>query len=769
MHSIPVAVLIAGLMTGTAHAQDTRGQEVQGQEAQPDSDAEQSFGEIVVTAQKREQSVQDVPITMSAFGAEELRELRINEASDIAYQVPQVQVQTGFNQPYFAVRGIGINEFSGNTDSPVAVHFNEVYLSRATQTAVALFDVERIEVLKGPQGTLFGRNTTGGSVNIYARAPTSTFTAGAMLTVANYGRFDTEGFISGPITDTLAARASWTTQQATRGIATNLYDGSTMGRPDRFAGRFQLQWTPSSATLVNLMVFGSGDHSTLQPFGNIGVVTPEGAAAIQADPVHNSPLDYLCPAYLNGTVQADTPGCVNTTGYKESDNDPLTTNSDAPNRVDNSGIGAILRVEQDLGFARLTALGSYMEFERVNREDSIESPYRDLEINWYNKIKEYTLETRLASQGDGPFSYVMGLYYQRDDLDVTNTAYLDQNPSYGLFVSTVYTQTTDAYAAFGQAEYQLTPWLSLAGGLRYSREDKSFVGATPFEIAGMTEPYGKRATLLDPIGYLAVADMSRSDENLSWMIGLNARPNPDLLIYGHVERGFKSGGFNGGFAFSSAEFSTFEPERITAYELGFKSNLAGDRLTFNGAVFHYLYDNPQVNADAPGAVAPISTNADSSKYFGLEAELTWRPTREVTLRLGYGYLDAEMGTFSVGGVSYSGNRPINAPRHSLNALARYEHEVFDGYSASFMVDANYRSSRYLEATNTINSLVDGYGLVNARVALRSDRDDWEVALWVKNITNHIYPTYVNDLPSFGYIDVVYGEPRTYGVTLSKTF
>lgn len=615
MHTISAAALLFGLWTGAAHAQGA---------AAGHDDAQES-DELVVTAQKRAQSVQDVPITMSAFGAETLRELRITEASDIAYQVPQVQVQTGFNQPYFAVRGIGINEFSGNTDSPVAVHFNEVYLSRATQTSVALFDVERMEILKGPQGTLFGRNTTGGSVNIFARAPTQDNSAGANITFANYGRFDTEGFLSGPLSDTVAARLSWATQQATEGVAENRYDGSTMGEPDRFAGRLQLQWDPSAATSVNLMLFGSGDRSTLQPFENIGVVTPAGAAAIQADPINNSPLSYLCAAYLNGTVTAADPTCVNTTGYSEPDNDPFTTNSDAPNRVDNSDYGAILRGEHDFGFAAFTAVGSYMEFERVNREDSIASPYRDLEINWCNFIQEYTFEARLSSNSSGPLSYVVGVYYQKDDLGVTNTAFLDQNPSYGLIVSTVYDQETEAYAAFGQAEYEVSPWHSLIGGLRYSEEEKTFVGATPFQIAGMAEPYGPRATLPTPLGNLATADLARSDSNLSWKVGFTARPWDSVMFYGHVERGFKSGGFNGGFAFSNAEFSEFEAEEITAYEVGVKSTLADGRVVLNAAIFRYEYENPQVNADAPGAVAPISTNADTSEYLGFEAELTWRP------------------------------------------------------------------------------------------------------------------------------------------------
>ena len=185
--------------------------------------------EIVVTAQKRAQSVRDIGIAVAAFDNDDLQELNTDFAVNVANYTTNVQVQTGFNQPYFNIRGLGINEFSGNTDSPVAIHVDDVFLSKATQASIAMFDVERVELLKEPQGTLFGRNTTGGSVNIITRKPNDEFEAGVDISYGNYERLDTEGYISGPLSDQVSARLSWATKNSSKGVTFNQFDNSRTG------------------------------------------------------------------------------------------------------------------------------------------------------------------------------------------------------------------------------------------------------------------------------------------------------------------------------------------------------------------------------------------------------------------------------------------------------------------------------------------------------------------------------------------------------------
>lgn len=712
--------------------------------------------EVVVTAQKRAQSTQDIGIAITALDSDSLRELNVEYAVDVANYVSNVQVQTGFGQPYFAVRGLGINEFSGNTDSPVAIHIDDVFLSKAAQATLASFDIERVEVLKGPQGTLFGRNTTGGSVNIITKRPSKEFEAGIDLSLANYQRVDTDAYISGPLTENLLGRLSFTRKHSSEGISKNEFDGGRIGNVDSWAARGQLLWEPSDATSVSLSYTLTEDDSQPLSYGHRGAINPATGTP--------------CAAYLDGSLRSNTQGCTNFLGYQSTNDDPFTVNTNKANQLENDGDLAILRVEHDFGRVLLTSVTGYSTFTRDQFEDTAATADRYAEINWYNDIEELTQEIRLNSTGADKLNWVAGLYYQKDKVEVVNSLALIDLAN--IFRSAEYVQETKAVAVFGQIDYAFNDQFELIVGLRYSEEDKELLGNAFLQDPSI-EPVAPISRLTSPFLTLATTGVNPAqldDSDLSWKLGLNYHPDDDSLVYLSATRAFKSGGFEGGFPGAEAGFNAFDSEQITAYELGLKTYLFNKTLSLNAAAFHYEYKNAQVNADVVGIPVPVTTNAEKAVYDGLELDLWWRPTLGLDIKLGVGYLDGEYGEFSSSGVSQAGNVPVNSPEFTVTSLIRYQQTVNDDIDAVFLLDAKWTDEKFLESSNSLVSIQESYTLLGARVALLSEQDNWEIALWGKNLSNTEYLTYVNDVgASFGFVLDIYGLPRTFGLTLTKTW
>lgn len=712
--------------------------------------------EVVVTAQKRSQSIQDIGISISSFDANSLKELKVEHAADVANYVSNVQVQTGFGQPYFAVRGLGINEFSGNTDSPVAIHMDDVYLSKAAQATMASFDIERIEVLKGPQGTLFGRNTTGGSVNIITNKPSQDFSAGLDVTAANYQRVDLDGHINGAITETVSGRFSFTRKKNSEGIVRNTFNNDRIGGADSWAARAQLLWEPSDTTQVLFSYTATQDDSQPLPYGHRGAI----------DPLTGT----VCSAYADGSLTSSTPGCSNFLGFQDTDNDPFTVNTNKPNQLKNEGDLAVLKIEQDVGGLLLTSVTGYSTFTRDHFEDTAATPSRYAEINWYNDIEEFTQEIRLNSDSDGDLNWVAGLYYQYDEVEVVNS--LASVDLLGLFRSAEYTQKTEAAAIFGQFDYAVSDDLEFILGLRYSRENKELEGRALLQ-PGSIEPLAPKSRLTSPNVVLVDTGGNPAeidDSDISWKLGVNYHPNEETLTYASITKGFKSGGFEGGFPSPGSGFNAFDAEEITAYDVGVKTYLLDRTLSINAAAFHYDYKNAQVNADIPSIPIPVTTNAEGAQYDGAEIDLWWRPAEGLDVKVGVGYLDGVYGEFSSGGVSQAGNTPVNSPEFTATSLLRYEKNITDNMNLILLADVKWTDDKFLESSNSLVSVQESYALFGGRVSLESISQGWNVSLWGKNLGNEEYLTYVNDLgPTFGFVLDIYGLPRTFGLSVSKSW
>ncbi|MFC7051000.1 TonB-dependent receptor [Emcibacter nanhaiensis] len=730
--------------------------------------AEMVLEEITVTAQKRSESLQDVGITMSAFTENDMKDLNVGDTQEIAANIPNVQVNYGFGQNAFNIRGLGINEFSSNLDSPVAVHLDEVYISKNFMTGMILFDVERVEALKGPQGTLFGRNTTGGSVNFYTRKPTEEFEAGATLGYGNYKSFQGEAYISGPLSDRVQGRLSGMFVDQGDGFYENVTLGEDEGKTKKYALRGQLQWTGEDTSVLGSLHYGK-DTSEMPPYEGIGIFTPESLAA-------GTPA--FCTPYLDGTVTGASSGCVRgTDGLYPGDDDPFTSEGDFKHDADNTSIGGMLRIEHDFDGLTLTSISGVEYFERDQRENSDGSPLSTIDVYWYQKITQYTQELRLTSDSDGIWNYILGAYYEHDDLEDADYLTVAAGAAPGYY--THFNQDVDALAVFFHNDIDVTDTLSLVAGVRWSWEKTAIDGGTSagtgiISDGGIQMP---DTILVD----LAVSNdidggNSRTDEDVSFKVGIEWKPElsgetfDDLLVYFNISTGFRSGGYNAAFAGSQDAFTSLAPEKITAYEGGIKATLADRRLQWNAAVFRYDFRDGYINVDSDTAPVPVTINAADIETWGAETDLHWLPLDGMDIKLGAAWLDAAIESdITSGGTSLKGFHPVNSPEWSMNGQIRYEFNLTDDILMSVSGSANWRDKQYLEAINAPANLEDSYWLVDARATIFSADDSWSVSLWGKNLTDTEYRTYVNDLPGFGWMLNIYGPPRTYGITASFNF
>lgn len=748
-------LLCAAAMPTLAQAQDAR--------SQPASDPGSADGisEIVVTAQKRSQSVQDVGITMSALSADALAQANVTDVTDIVGLVPSVQANYGAGQVAFNVRGIGTNDFAGNLDSPIAVNLDEVYQSKTFMTGLLLFDVDRLELLKGPQGTLFGRNATGGTVNFYTRRPLDTFGAGVTASYDSYQTVRTEAFVTGPLGQAVSARLSGMFVDQGQGFYRNITRSGRDANEKKWAIRGQLQF--DNGTTFALLTVGAGEQTgTLQPYEGVGVFTPASLAA-------GSPVP--CAAYLAGRATGGDPNCVRgTDGRSPGDNNPFTSNNNTPHEVNNRSFEARLRIEHDLGFATLTSLTGYQYFWRRQNEDADGGPTDTIDLFYNQKIRQLTQELRLSSAGQSRWNYVAGLYMERDWFDNADYAETARGAAAGIF--SPFQQNTTAFAAFANSDYAVTDTLSLVQGVRYSREYIRFNGGTVLALGAIGYPPRPTTTLAQ----LSFADTSRTDDDATFKAGVEWRPAlasdviDKLLIYGSLSTGFRSGGYSATFATVQSSLTSLAPEKITAYEAGFKSTLANRKLQVNAAAFHYQFTDGYISVDVPNSLVPITVNAAKISSYGVEADVQWRPVRAIELAVGGSWLDSKLGgDITQGGVSLSGNRTVQSPHWTIAARGSLTQPISDTVQAVLAVNSSYRSAQFFETNNSPNSREPGYWLVDANLRIEGDDGRWSIGAFVKNLTKTTYRTYVNDLPGFGFIINIYGNPRVFGLSGSVKF
>ncbi len=711
--------------------------------------------EVVVTAQKREQSLFDVGISISVISGEELAKLRVDEIADVSRHISNMNVKStlGATNPVVTIRGVGLNDFNANSNPTAGVYIDEVFLTSTAMMGFQLFDMERVEVLKGPQGTLYGRNTTAGAVSFVTRKPTRELEAFASAGYGDYRLFETEAAVGGPLTEALGFRVAAKWQDQGEGFSRNRTTGADFGAADRFAWRAQLAWDAGEDMTATLNVHGGTDRSNSHGIEHFGT----------QDPVTFD----ICQPILAGRI--DPASCVDFFGYSDTDGDPYTGDYNLLSTVEVKSLGAVLRFDVDLGALQLSSVTGYESLERDQAEDFDASVFRSVDSTWDANIDQYSQELRLSSDGS-TVNWLAGLFYSYDEVDTGDGNRFDLSDLLLTVVSTDWRQRTQSAAVFGHLEWPLTESLSLVTGLRFTWEEKEFTGGTTD-----LNPLGA-SCILDPAcapGFtgpfvLTATDASIDDTDLSGTVGLNYKPAEDWLLYGTVGKGFKSGGFFGGVTFSNAELAPFASEQLIAYETGFKGKLAGDTLQLGGAVFYYDYQDIQTFIQvALGGLSVLKLgNVDTAEVRGFDLDLTWRPARGLDLRAGVGFVDTELGAFnSAAGPQSAGKELPNAPKLTFDGRVAYEWPLGAELTMSFAVDASYTDEVFKEAVNFGYLAAPDYWLTNARLALAASDSRWELAAWARNLADEAYVVDAFD-NGVGNGIRLYGEPRTYGLTFT---
>ncbi|HEY2676263.1 MAG TPA: TonB-dependent receptor [Steroidobacteraceae bacterium] len=705
-----------------------------------DSAAADELTEIVVTAQRREEPAQRVGIAMSVLSGQALADKSINYVNDLQNAVPSLQVEPAFGsgQPQFRLRGVGFIDYTSNNTSPVGVSLDGVAYALPIQTQGQLFDIDRVEVLRGPQGTLYGRNTTGGEINFISNRPTADGHAGLLLEYGSHNALDAEGFVSGRITDELLGRLSVATEQG-GAWQRNRVTGQSLGDKAKIAMRGQLQWNPSAGIDVRLGVHLAQDKSDEQGLYLLKPFTPgSGAATVPADTSRYVTGWQLAPAFAKiiGRPPDSKPG------------------------LDNSNNGVDLTADVDFGAAKLTSITAYNKLIRREYADWDATQYNDSDEYLNSDLNVFSQEVRLTSTGAGKFGWVTGVFYSDEDL--REDFYSDLTDRLGGIALTNYEQVANSLGVFAQGNYQFTESLKGILGVREDHETRELKNLNTAFLPGVPSFTG---------GALGGSITSNLP---SGKIALDYQAAPDTLIYGSISRGVKSGGFTAHNTLSAPAADPFEPEKLTAYEVGVKSDAARN-LRVNASLFYYRYKDQQILGKVFDEVSQSYigrfVNADS-RISGGEVELEWHPREgfSVSQYAGFaeGYYTSRLLNSDVPPVDYNGE-PESFPKWSYGGDLSYSWTV-GGYRLT--AESNYSfhdtySQFFLLGSNDFT--IPKYWLANANFSLAPARGaPWTATLWGRNIFNRSYDITRNFfLPSSEVAAA--GEPATVGIRLTYKY
>ena len=726
--------------------------------------------EIIVTAQKREQDISDVGISITAYSGQQLKQLGITSTLQLDDMVPGLMV-TDFGSgttTQFTIRGSAQLDFADHQEPPVAVYSDGIYNSYMGGIAFSFFDIDRIEVLRGPQGTLFGRNATGGLVHVISNKPTRENEGYLELTGGEFGQIRGEGVLSGPIGDTLSGRLSLAYEN-TDGYQENRI-GPDVNDVDNFSGRAQLLFEPNDDLSVHITgnwgiddAYGQGYsiRPALNDIGGLPGLPGDGLTKIGT----TEQQDAFCAAWL-GPPFPLAPGATDCFGFTEPDDgdNKIAINELGFFKRDHYGITGKIEWAISDGL-KIVSITNWQDFEKQYLEDVDGTP--EPLFTYQQGVDSEQISQELQIQGETDrLKWVAGAYYLNIDseylvvTDVLNCCLVEFDNNIAL--------ETESYAVFLQAEYALTDQFTFIGGFRWTEDEKD-IAATPLCFnAGPAEAFGLPA---DPCDFFfgGTAQVgpplasNRSEGEWSGVFELDWTPSDGLLVYAKYSRGNKAGGFNAGatFLFDAASVFSFDGEVLKSYEGGIKAALFNGRARLNASVFHYDYENFQ-NFSAQG-INLIVFNTDAENT-GAEIELIANPFEGWEFLLGLSLQDAKQKDVTFAGAARDMPMP-NAPDVTFNGLGRYEWPMLGGSMAT-QVDFNYVDRRALNGIDH-PALFDGsYVVANARVDYTTSDGRWELGLWVKNFTGTDYVATVFDLSTFtGILIDVPTPPRWFGGTV----
>jgi iron complex outermembrane receptor protein len=728
---------------------------------------------ITVTASRRVESINRVDISLSVINSAEIESLNLlslPELASMAQNVSLFEDYPGAGIPTWVIRGVGLQDFNSNNTPAAAVYLDGSYQVSTVMGAAGLFDTQQVEILKGPQGGLYGRNTSGGAVLLNTRRARQRETSGYIQ--AGYGSWERSqitGAVNFPVTSTLAMRLSMKGEASNDGWQQSISSGETHGERDRWDFRSWMAYEPNEAVSLQWKIQGGYDNSDIPLGRSIGLYDK------------SVPGDF-CSAALAG--MRDDANCISfagvnqlVAGNRQPENialqalDGSRVYSDPLNRQGNDYVSSLLELSVEFSGLTIQSLTTFDNFGYgVDLDlDGSEGEYGHRLGS--SDIRVYSQELRLLSADDSPLQWLAGLNWTEEDFSERRDFNLRDNGLVGLGQGKLqYEQETSSFAAFADASYGLAPQWRLDGTLRYTDEEKTYSDGA-FYIPRATPIYFVRNLRAD----------YALDENFSGSVSLNWIPDDDRILYLKYSRGFKSGGFYGGFPFRPAEIEPYREETIAAWELGFRQNWADRNLQMAAAVFHYDYQDVQgfirdINPITGTGIDRLANQGDAS-HDGMELELLWRPMDRLRLELGLGWLDAvftssSIRTANIEGnlVPLSGRRPW-APRFNGYFMAGWQHEILSDSLVDFTLLYDYRSTFSGAPASAVDKAVNelpGYGLLQVAATLTSSGTPWEAGVWVRNLLDKEYRVRTKGDGLDSYMDI-YGEPRSVGFTLQYMF
>jgi len=796
------AMLLAmtALLPGLAHAQ----------EASPAPQGETGASDIVVTAQRREQKLNDVGIAVSVVSAKDLRALNINNATDIVRAIPNLKYNAyGSSQVVFNIRGVSQNDYGDQQEPPVAVYQDDSYAASITTAGFPIFDLARTEALRGPQGTLFGRNATGGAVQFISNQPTHQFGGYASATTGSFNQSVFEGAINGGLTDTLAARISGIYDRDSGYIKNPLPGGADLGANNHWATRGILQWDPGSDFHARLTVrYARADRErqagvyTLTPACPNAQFQGELLAANQVCDYWNN---YGGVSYNNGVPGSVANGYANPAIAASQGGNPWRTYSAGENYVDRKQFAATLRLEGKVGAFDVTSITDYQNLAKfyIESDDGVPGlPYVEGAA-----LPPFT--TGPCASAPTITCYASGtIFYQRARTqqitqELRAAANLGANyltfgafgmlltGNYGAKYATPFDQydptvrfyqRTRSFAVFAQDEYKFDDHWKLIVGARYWRDSKLAWYTAKEAISGLSVNWGPSGiNFFDPTGAADAAGITVTPsaakptyDGVTARAELDYKPGPDTLIYASYNRGSKSGGFTfstgtpfpGQALIDTLNNIPYRPETLNDYELGLKTKIGRD-VQLNLAAFYYDYKNYQAYVQV-GYTQLVRNLPATIK--GIEAELTAHPIEGFTLQGSAAVQDSKVKNVLLpDGATLVNHDLPQAPGFSGNALVRYEFGV-GGARVSLQGDALYTGKFCFSVLCAPDEREGAYHVENARIGVIPAGGKLELAFFVNNLFNRVYRSYAFDGSLYwGDALSVYGKPRTWGLTARMNF
>jgi outer membrane receptor protein involved in Fe transport len=748
--------------------------------------ADDTLEEIVVTAQRRAERLQDVPLAITALSGADLAEHGVRQAGDITASVPNMLLNSPYGpeaQPTFTLRGVTTQDYSQNQSSPIAMYVDEVYKPVGAVQALQVYDLDRVEVLRGPQGTLYGKNATGGAVSFYSKNPSLSDDEGYVTAgFGNYSAYSLNAAAGGPIIDNeVGVRAAILYEKRDGWVHSVVAGVEPLNGVDALAGRLTFLYRPSDS-LTALLKFSMSRSGG----------TPYGAHALNVDPVATG---------FTGTIGWFDNGAKYAV-HKDIRNDSVS-----------------LKVDWQVGaHATLTSVTGFDYGRWYEKSDDGGLPITarlDDPNTYFSSTNDFSEELRLASRDTGAFGWLAGLYYGRESTHATVQYHFfdsyalgffalpDGTPLYGFDEYNSFDQIKDSKAVFLNTTFAVTPTVTLRAGARFTKDKVSIKNFYALEGGPLAPgpvgyaPDGSTSLWTQTIGALPATfsnyqaglapqgpslNLYEDNTNVSFKAGADWKPSESVLTYVAFSQGYRGAAFNGQAFNFPAEANFAAPEKLNSIEIGMKADLWNRRGQFNVAIFHYDYKNQQF-LDAftlPGGAGSgfHTINAPKSRVDGAEFEFRAKATDDLEIRSALGLLHSkyvELKLHAASRVCCVGNRLIQAPKYNASLGVDWRFARIAAGDLRLLVDGNYYGKQYFDAFNTERIAQGAYGIANARVSFESTaKRGFGAGAWIKNIANRRYLAYgLNqndpDTGALGFDYGLVGEPRTYGADLTYRF